>query len=147
MEALFGAIIGALAALIGTWISTKYSTRAQMDAAVISSRAQMDAATLSTLLPVRLDAYRQFEAALSDWCSSRTSEAYGAVYQAGNKVTLVAGTETVSKLAKVLDNIEKYERSKNLFSEQQFRQDHLALLVEMNYDLLHIQAPKIEENK
>lgn len=147
MEALIGAIIGAAAALIGTWISTKHSTRAQMDAAVLSTRAQMDVATLSVLLPVRLDAYRQFEAALSDWCNSRTSESCNAVIQAGNKVTLIAGTETVSILAKVLDNVEKYETFENLFPDQQFKQDHLALLVEMNYDLMHIQTPKIEENK
>lgn len=135
MEALIGAIIGAAAALIGTWISTKHSARAQMNAAV-----------LSAVLPVRLDAYRQFEAALEEWGNSMTKEACAAVYRACNAALLVSSGETANHLLKVSNAVRNHELNGSIDTKL-FHCLHTDLILEMNHDLMHIRAPKIEENR
>ena len=137
MEALIGTIIGALIALIGTWISTKRSTQAQMNAAV-----------LSTILPARLDAYRRLHSALSEWSNSVSADSYAVLYQECDAVLLVASKETAICLKKVVNAIKDFElmgfESVDLI---QFRDLYNDLVKQMNHDLMHIQAPKIEENK
>lgn len=135
MEALIGAIIGAVAALVGAWISAKYSTHAQMNAAV-----------LSAVLPVRLDAYRQFEEALEKWSNSMTKEGCAAVYQACNAALLISSRETANRMLKVAHAVRDYELN-GVIDTHQFYRLHTDLILQMNHDLMNIQAPKIEENK
>lgn len=135
MEALIGAIIGAVAALVGTWISAKHSTRAQMNAAV-----------LSAVLPVRLDAYRQFEVALDEWGKSMTQETCSTVYRACNTALLVSSRKTANYLLKVASAVRDYELS-GFIDASQFHHLHTDLILEMNHDLMNIQAPRIEANK
>ena len=147
MEALIGAVIGAAAALAGTWFSAKHSAQAQVNAATISTRAQMNAAVLSTLLPVRLDVYRQIETALEEWSGSMTHETCAAVYTASNLVSLVCGEETRDILAPLVGLIHESEESGSVISPREVQRLHLKLIHSMNQDLLHIQAPEIEESK
>ncbi len=133
MEALIGAIIGAVAALAGTWFSTKHSARVQMNAAV-----------LSTLFPARLDAYQKFEAAIEEWSNSKTATSCAAVYRAGYMVALVSSNETTADLNKVLNYIRAFELKGILADIEQFQLAHVKLLVSMNHDLMHISIPSIQ---
>lgn len=145
METLIGAIIGAAAALIGTWISAKHSTRAQIEAATLSTRTQMNAAVLSTLFPTRLDAYQKFEAAIEEWSNSKTAASCAAVYRAGYMVALVSSNETTADLGEVLNYIRDFELKGILADIEQFQLDHVKLVVSMNHDLMHISIPSIQD--
>lgn len=135
MEALIGAVIGAVAALVGSWVTT-----------LLSTRAQMKTAALSVILPARLDAYRQFETAIEEWSKSKTRETMAAVYRAGNMATLVSGDKTAADLVSVLDHIRTFELTGIPVDLEQFQLARKKLLDSMNYDLKNISIPVIQRS-
>lgn len=135
MEALIGAIIGAVAALVGSWVTT-----------LLSTRAEIKTAALSVILPARLDAYRQFETAIEEWSKSKTRETLAAVYRAGNMVALVSSDKTTADLSRVLDHIRTFEMTGIPVDLEQFQLARAKLLVSMNYDLKNISIPTIKQS-
>lgn len=137
MEALIGSIIGAVCAIIGGLVST-----------LVSSYWQRKDTVLSALLPVRMDAFRQFEAAVELWSNSPTlPSACAAVYRASNQVFLVCSENTSDCLSAFTDEVKNAEETGSVTSLTELRLLHLELLHAMNYDLMHYQVPKIKTIK
>ena len=130
--AILSGSISALVALIGSHLVSKRSATAQMKVAVLTS-----------FLSARLDAYRDFEAAISTWSEHRDQPSCEGVYRAANIVTLVASEETITCLAKVQAAVRSFETSGVLPDAASFGLDKLQLQISMHNDLLSFQSPEI----
>ena len=130
--ALITGITSALVSLIGSlWVAKK------------STMTQMKIAALESFLTARLDAYKDFELAISTWSECRDQHSCEAVYRAANIVTLVASEETISCLAKVQAAVRKFETTGVLPDVSIFGLDKLQLQKSMHNDLLSFQIPDI----
>lgn len=130
--AILSGLTSALVALIGSHLVSKRSATVQMKTAVLSS-----------FLSARLDAYKDFEQAISTWSERRDRSSCEGVYRAANIVTLVASEETIANLAKVQAAVRDFETSGKSPDLSTFGLDKLQLQISMHHDLLSFQAPEI----
>ena len=130
--ALITGITSALVALIGSLLVAKKSTLTQMKIAALES-----------FLAARLDAYKDFELAISAWDERRDQQSCADVYRAANIVTLVASEETISHLAKVQAAVRRFETTGAPPDISAFGFDKLRLQESMHNDLLSFQIPNI----
>lgn len=75
----------------------------------------------SSLRDVRLQAYREFEAAMAKWSQEKTRETFSLVFDTGNIVRLVGSKETGVAVAKVMTIIHEWGRSPDVEALQSSR--------------------------
>lgn len=111
-------------------------------AALFSSAAQMKAAAFQTFLQTRLEAYKDFEAAMDHWSIKESPETYSALYHAANVAALVASRETIAMMGKLLKIIRQHQVDNVPIDTKELSEMHLLTIKAMHDDLLTYPKPK-----